>query len=95
MAILIKWALVLGLLAAGTLFLAQGIGIETPLAKHEGSGTRSIPVGIALFAAGAALAAFWKIETNTAGLDSEDSFDGRSSRSRKIVKVERHFNEPM
>jgi len=96
MATLIKWVLVLGLLSGGTLFLAHGIGIETPLAAYKGSQGSGIPVGLALFAAGVALAAFWKTDTNTSreGLDSATSFDGHSSGSRKIVKVERRFDKP-
>jgi hypothetical protein len=93
MAILIKWVLVLGLLCAGTLFLAHGIGIETPLDKYEGSSASAIPVGLAIFAAGVALAAFWKVETHTSGFDNENSIDGSLSGPRKIIKVERRFDK--
>lgn len=94
MALLMKWVLVLGLLCGGALFLAHGIGIATPLDKYDVSGTHGVPVGIAIFAAGIALAAFWKIETHTSGFDSERMIDGSPSGPRKIIKVERQSNEP-
>ncbi len=94
MEMLIKWVLVLALMSGGALFLAQGIGIETPLDKYKKSEGGGILVGLGLFAAGAALAAFWKIETDTARFDGENSMDGGSSRSRKIIKVERQFKNP-
>jgi hypothetical protein len=94
MALLIKWVLVLGLLCAGTLFLAHGIGIETPLDKYEGASTSSIPIGLGILVAGFALAAFWKIETNTTRFDNDNSIDGSLSGPRKIIKVERRYDKP-
>jgi len=89
MAYLVKWIMVLGLMCAGALYLAHGIGIETPLAKYGEPGFGSVAVGLGIFAAGSALAAFWRIETNTAIFDRESSVDGSSLRRRKIIKVER------
>ena len=94
MAVFIKWVFVLALLCGGTLFLAHGIGIETPLDKYEGSSASAIPVGLAIFAAGVALAAFWKVETHNSGFDNENSIDGSLSGPRKIIKVERRFDKP-
>jgi hypothetical protein len=93
MALFIKWVLVLALLCGGTLFLAHGIGIETPLDKYEVSSASAVPVGVGILLAGFALAAFWKIETHTSGFDNENSIDGSLSGPRKIIKVERRFDK--
>ena len=89
MAVLIKWLLVIALGCGGTLFLAHGIGIETPLDKYEGSSASAIPVGLGILLAGFALAAFWKIDTHNSGFDNENSADGSLNGPRKIIKVER------
>jgi hypothetical protein len=94
MALLIKWALALALLAAGALFLAHGIGIETPLDKYEGSNASAIPIGLGILVAGFALAAFWKIDTHSSRFDNENSIDGSLSGPHKVIKVERRFDKP-
>ncbi len=90
MVTLIKWVLVLGLGIGGAIFLAQGIGIRTFLAQYEASQIRDILAGLLLLGRGFAMAAFWKVESRP----SIGEFDGESPRSRRIVKVERHGNEP-
>jgi len=62
---LLKWILVLGLLACGTFFLATGLGVEVSLIEYKGLKAYGVPVGCALIAAGVLLAALWKIEMST------------------------------
>jgi hypothetical protein len=90
MATLTKWVLVLVFVVGGTLLLAQGIGIETPLAKYEAPATRDIAVGLALLLMGFGMAAFWQVQAG----GGASSLDENSPKSRKIIKVERHPGEP-
>lgn len=92
MATLIKWVLVLVLMAGGALFLAQGIGIHTLLAKHEESGgwVRDLVVGLGSLVLGTLMAAFWKIQAGGGASDLDED----SPRSRKVIKVERYYTGP-
>lgn len=62
---LLKFILVLGLLAVGALFLLKGLGFDVPTLKFEGLEARDTPAGIALLIIGVALARFWKIRHTT------------------------------
>jgi len=56
-----KWVLVLGLLATGTFFLLHGFGVDIPSIEYKGLKAQNVPAGLAILAAGIALAALWKI----------------------------------
>lgn len=61
MVFILKWILVLGLLAAGCFFLMEGLGVQVPLIKYEGWEGRDIPAGVILLAAGILLTCYWKV----------------------------------
>jgi len=96
MGFLFKWLLALALMAAGALYLAQGIGIQTPLALYVKSYELGVPVGIGLFAAGVAIGALWKVEKQITreALEKSRMDEGFANGKRMIVKVERRAKNP-
>ena len=58
---LLKWILIVALVAAGILFLATGLGADTAFIKYKGLETYGLPAGVALLLIAVALAHFWKI----------------------------------
>src|SRR5882762_2004677 len=64
MKLLLKFVLVLGLVAVGVYFLLKGFGVAVPLIKYKGAEARDIPAGVILVILGIALARLWKIETS-------------------------------
>ncbi len=93
---LLKWVLVLALLVGGAFFLATGLGVEIPVVKYKGLEAHGVPVGIALLAAGVALAALWKITMTTIveETSSETSSDGSSSASKKETTITTTLTRP-
>jgi len=93
---LLKWILILGLLASGALFLATGLGVEIPLVKYKGLEAHNVPVGIALLTAAVVLAVFWKISITQANEESfsETSSDGGSTSGRSSSKTTITFGPP-
>ena len=61
---LLKFILVLGLFAAGILFLLKGLGVTTPLVTYKGAEAHGVPVGIVLLIMGVLLARFWKTSSS-------------------------------
>jgi hypothetical protein len=62
---LLKWLLVFGLLAAGTVFLLAGLGVEVPAIKFQGFEGQRVPAGVVLLIAGIVLAALWRVTITT------------------------------
>jgi len=89
MGFLIKWSVALTLIVGGTIFLAQGLGIDTFLRRYEEKESSNLPVGGVLLGAGFGLAAFWKFDPHGRYYDPDDI----SSRNRKVIKVERRGEE--
>lgn len=62
---LLKWLLVLGLLATGTVFLLTGLGMEVSAIKYQGFEGQRVPAGVVLLIAAIALAALWRVTSTT------------------------------
>jgi hypothetical protein len=62
---IMKWILVLMLLATGTFFLLHGFGVDIPSIEYKGLKTHNLPAGFGILAAGIVLAVFWKIKIET------------------------------
>lgn len=79
----LKTILVAALLAAGVVFLANGLGVEIPVLKYEKLEAYGVPAGISLLVAGVLLAVFWKVsrtETRTTTTtETKTTSDGESS----------------
>lgn len=60
----LKFVAVIGLLTAGVVFLANGLGVSIPLVTYEGIEAYQVPVGLALLGGGIALAKFWQVSTS-------------------------------
>jgi hypothetical protein len=91
LAVLLKWLLVLGCLAAGLGLLLTGLGAEIPLIRYQGLEAHGMPAGIAALIAGVALAKFWRIEnestqiTQTTGPDGTMQFVKHTKRMRRLM----------
>jgi len=60
----LKFILVTALMAGGVFFLLKGFGVAIPFVSYQGFEAHNVPAGLGIFAAGIALARFWKIETS-------------------------------
>jgi hypothetical protein len=81
---LLKWLLVFGLLAAGTVFLLTGLGMEVPAIKFQGFEGQRVPTGVVLLIAGIALAAFWRVTITTSVKETKP--DGTSRETTRVAK---------
>ena len=59
--VLLKWIIVLALLAAGAFYLAVGLGIAIPSIAYKGFEAHNLPAGGALLLVAVVLAVFWKV----------------------------------
>lgn len=64
MMFLLKWLLVVGLLATGTVCLLTGLGMEVPMLKYQGFEGHRVPAGVVLLFAGIALATLWRVTSS-------------------------------
>ena len=96
MGFLFKWVMALGMMAAGGLYMSQGLGIRTPLAQYEKARDLGIPVGFVLFAGGVAMASLWKVEKHISreAMEQARMDEGFANGKRVIVKVERRAKNP-
>ena len=58
---LMKWSLIVFLIAGGLFFTLTGLGIDVPVVKFNGFEANNLPAGIALLLVAVALAYFWRI----------------------------------
>ena len=89
----LKFVLVLSLLAIGTAFLLKGVGFEIPLLKFKGMGAHNVPAGIAILLIGIALARLWKIHTTRTVTEKTTTVfaDGSSTSATRTTKSEAQF----
>jgi len=91
---LLKWIMVFGLLAGGGLFLLKGTSVEIPLVKYKGIEAYGVPAGIAMLAAGIALAYFWRITRRTVIETTETSSSDGTKKIRREESDIRTFKRP-
>lgn len=84
---LLKWILVLGLLAAGVVFLLTGVGVEIPVVKYKGVEAYGLPAGVILLAAGVALARFWPLQSTETTETTTSSGGSKSTTSTTTTKT--------
>ncbi len=97
---LLKWLCVVGLLASGVVFLANGLGVTVPWVHYQAFAAQGVPVGLFLLVAGVALAVFWKItlktteeETRTESTDYQT--DTVSTTVRKVKETVTTLSNPL
>jgi hypothetical protein len=93
----LKFVLVLGLLAVGTLFLLKGFGVEIPVLKYKTLEAHDIPAGIAIMVVGVALACGWKIRSTYTVVEerTEKRSDGTSATTRLEIKADLRSVHPI
>jgi len=69
------------------LFLATGVGVETPLLKYEALEAHGVPAGVILISAGVALGYFWKVSRTKIVVEKthRDTSDGSSTTTREEI----------
>ena len=93
MQLLLKFVLVLGLVAVGVYFLLKGFGVAVPLIKYKGAEAHDIPAGVILVILGIALARLWKIQTSrTVVTETKREKDGETWTTKKVDQTIRHYS---
>lgn len=93
---ILKWIMVFLLMLAGATFLALGLGVQIPRVKYHALEAYGVPAGVALLAAGVALAALWKITREiTVTEDSElTGEDGSTVTTHSVRHISTTMNPP-
>lgn len=92
---LLKWMLVLGLLATGTVFLLHGLGVSMAWLHYKELEAYGIPAGVLLLVAGVALAALWPVSSEREVVtESSDSYTEEGVTHTSVTRtVERVVNK--
>jgi hypothetical protein len=60
---LLKFVVIILLLATGGLFLVKGLGVDLPLLRYQKIEAQNVPAGIVILLVAIGIARFWRIQT--------------------------------